>query len=145
MKKNKKYDNLHQYLDEVFLDVNNPSKEQIAQAKKEYWKLWYREYHRERRKKRKEFTLGFDQKTLLLINSKKGTMTISKFLYSAVEHYLTGATPVLQNKEQLTLLHQESMHLISNLEAIIDTESYEALEQVIEKLEHLEQNFSKLY
>lgn len=145
MKKNKKYDNLHQYLDDVFSEIKNPSNEQIIQAKKEYWKLWYREYHRERRKKRKEFTLGFDQKTLLLIKSKKGTMTISKFLYSAVQHYLQGNPPLLHNKDQVTLLHQESMNLINNLEEIIDTETYEALEQVIEKLETLEQDIAKLY
>ena len=145
MKKNKKYTSLHQFLDEVFAQENNPSKERIEKAKKEYWKLWFREYHRQRRKKRKEYTLGFDTDTLNRISEHKGNQTVSQFLYSAVEHYLTTPPPQIQTKEQFILLQQESMKIIHKLEEIIDTETYEALEQLITSLESLEKDITKLY
>jgi len=143
-KNNKTYESLHEYLDDVLGTIENPSDERIEEAKKEYWKLWFREYHRQRRKKRKEYTLGFDAETLGLIKKQKGSQTVSQFLYSAVEHYLTTTPMPTHSQEQLALLQQESMKIIHRLEEIIDTESYEALEQLITSLESLEKNIAKL-
>ena len=66
------FSSLHEYLDCAFKDNPNPSWDEIKNAKKEYWKIYYKHYRREKRIKRKEFSLGFYPKQLQLIHQKRG-------------------------------------------------------------------------
>jgi len=136
-----KYSNIYEYLDAVFGTNANPSKEDVISAKKQYYKFWHKEYNRKRRKQRKEFTLGFDTKTLQRIKQEKGTRTVSKYLYDAVFNTLDGGHKSDFDNEQLVVIHQKLMQLIALLEE--DAESPH-IEQLLERIEALELQFSKL-
>ena len=140
-----KYRSIYDYLDEVFSKKKNPSKEEIVRAKEEYWKLYFRNYHKQRRKYRKEFTLGFDQKTLLKIKEKKGSQTFSKFLYQSVlkalesNDILNGIT-----QEILADIQQQLMIIISSIEESLLEENKELAYDAISQLEELELKIHKI-
>lgn len=135
------YNNIYEYLDMVFGANANPTKAEIIEAKKQYYKLWHREYNRKRRKTRKEFRLGFDLKTLKRIKDQKGTRTVSRYLYDAVFSSLDGGQKSDFDNEQLVTIHQKLMHLISLLEEGADNPQIECL---LERIEELELQFAKL-
>ena len=139
-----KYSSIYDYLDAVFEHIPNPSKEDIIYAKKQYYKLWHREYNRKRRKTRKEFRLGFDAKTLQRIKDQKGTLSVSKYLYNAVYDALDGGLKSNFDNEQLTTIHQKLMQLIALLEQVLESEESLQVEQLLERVEALELQFSKL-
>lgn len=135
------YNNIYEYLDMVLETNANPTKEEIIDAKKQYYKLWHREYNRRRRKIRKEFRLGFDAKTLQRIKDQKGTLSISKYLYNAVYDALDGGHTSNFDNEQLTTIHQKLMQLIALLE---ESAELPRIEILLERIEELELQFSKL-
>ena len=135
------YSSIYDYLDMVFEANTNPTKAQIIEAKKQYYKLWHKEYNRKRRKARKEFTLGFNAKTLKQIKDRKGKRSVSKYLYDAIFNALDGGTKSDFDNEQLVSVHQKLMQLIALLEE--DAKSSQ-IEQLIERIEALELEFSKL-
>jgi len=136
-----KYSSIHDYLDVVFAAIPNPSKEDIIYAKKQYYKLWHKAYNRKRRKTRKEFTLGFNAKTLKQIKDSKGKRSVSKYLYDAVFGALDGGLKSDFDNEQLVAIHQKLMQLIALLEERGDSPQIEIL---LERIEILELEFSKL-
>ncbi|WP_299884260.1 hypothetical protein [uncultured Lacinutrix sp.] len=140
-----KYSNIYEYMDMVFEANTNPTKAEIIEAKKQYYKLWHREYNRKRRKTRKEFRLGFDVKTLGRIKQEKGTRTVSKYLYDAVFNALDGGSKSDFDNEQLVVIHQKLMQLIALTEEVLERngESTE-VEETLERIESLELEFSKL-
>ena len=139
-----KYNNIYEYLDMAFSENDNPSKEEIIEAKKQYYKLWHREYNRKRRKIRKEFTLGFDAKTLQQIKQQKGTRSISKYLYEAVCDAIGSERKSDFDNEQLTFVHQKLMQLIVLLEEVLERDNSLDTEHTLERIEELELQFSKL-
>jgi hypothetical protein len=83
------YTSVHQYLDCVLQNNPNASHNQIKEAKKAYWKLYYSHYRKQKRKKRKEFTLGFYNEQLDKIDIKRGELTVSKFFCCRVFEFTT--------------------------------------------------------
>ncbi len=136
------YRNIHQYLDEAFRDNPNPSDAQVALAKKEYYRIWHREYNRMRRKRLREFTLGFDAKTLSRINQARGTQSVSKYLYGAVHNALDGGKASNLDKQRLVSIHQELVGLIALVEEFGESPQ---MEDILDRLEALELQIANLY
>jgi hypothetical protein len=65
------YTSLHDYLDAVLSQIENPNHQQIKEAKREYWKQYYTYYRKQKRQIRKEYTLGFHPEVLKQIQQKK--------------------------------------------------------------------------
>jgi hypothetical protein len=139
-----KYNSIYEYLDVVFEAIPNPSKEDIIYAKKQYYKLWHKAYNHKRRKTRKEFRLGFDAKTLERIKAQKGTLSVSKYLYTAIFDALDGGLKSDFDNEQLVAIHQKLMQLIALVEQVLDSEESPQIENLLERIETLELQFSKL-
>ncbi|WP_299116410.1 hypothetical protein [uncultured Winogradskyella sp.] len=138
------FNSIYEYLDMVFEANTNPTKAEIIEAKKQYYKLWHKAYNRKRRKTRKEFRLGFDINTLGRIKREKGTRTVSKYLYDAVFNALDGGSKSDFDNEQLVTIHQKLMQLIALVEQVLDSGESLELENLLERIEQLELQFSKL-
>jgi len=139
------YKSLHGYLDAVLGAIPSPTNKQIKEAKQEYWKLWYRHYRREQRKNRKEFTLGFDTTQLLAIQKQKGNLSISDFLYQAIESALTGNGISTIDKESLGVIHQNLMHLMNLLEELQDDDTSQLQDEILTRLAELEKQFKQTF
>ncbi|MDG5490604.1 hypothetical protein [Psychroserpens sp. SPM9] len=138
------YKSVHEYLEEELSLVPNPSHEQIKEVKQAYWKRYYKYYRRQKRKVRKEFTLGFDRERLQLIDTKRGELSISKFLYQIIDRELESNENLFHNQEQLSQLDLQLMKLISLTEELLDNEDSEMINQILERLEKLEQSFEQV-
>lgn len=139
-----KYHSLYASLDVALVDIPNPTDEQIKQTKKAYWKCWFKHYHRQRRKERKEFTLGFDRQSLQLINQKRGKLSVSQFLYNAIAMALDLNPVPIGDKEHLDTIHLNLMQLICLVEELLDTQSFQITETILDRLEVLEIQFNTL-
>ena len=139
-----KYTSLHQYLDCALKNNPNTSHAEVKEAKREYWKLYYTYYRKEKRTSRKEFTLGFYPNQLQQIHLKRGSQTVSKFLYEAINRELKLEKEMAFDAETLSEIHLQLMQLISLVEELLDTEVLEEITQVLERLEVLETSFSQI-
>jgi len=142
--KQKLYTNIHEYLDDVLRNVPDPTHLQVKEAKRAYWKLYYRQYRSEKRKVRKEFTLGFDRDTMARIKQKKGSLDVSKFLYLIIETYLSSDKVPSFDKEILAGLHLKLMELIGHIEELLDNDGTTVPSDILERLETVERSFSQL-
>lgn len=140
-----KYTSLYQYLDDVLGCIDNPTPAQIKTAKQQYWKQWYKQYRREQRTIQKEFTLRFDAENMKLINQKKGTQSISQFLYTSIQQAVTSEQYVLYDTALLKNIDHQLMHLINLLEELLNTDKMMLDEALLEKIEVLEQQFSEFF
>lgn len=139
-----KYNSVHDYLESVLSTISNPTHLQIKEAKREYWKQYYTHYRQGKRQIRKEFTLGFEKHLLQVIHRKKGTLSVSKFLYQLIDKALASSESTFYNTELVAELHLKLMQLISLIEELLDNENTEINEDVIERLDILEHTFSQL-
>lgn len=139
-----KYTSLHDYLDAALSHIDNPSHQEIKQAKRNYWKLYYTHYRRQKRIVRKEYTLGFDTDSLKQLQQKKGDLSVSQFLYQIVEQAI-GKLPTVQDKTLLGNIDRQLMQLINLLEDLLASEHTELNEQILEQIEALEQQFSQTF
>ena len=135
------FTSVHHYLDTVFVNSVNPSEQEVKQAKCDYWKLYHSYYRKQRRKRKKEFTLGFDKKTLIRIHQRKEKLSVSEFLYKSVNNAIGNNAHILFDLSQLEILHQKLMELISLVEELLEQEDTQIIESVLIRLEHLEQQF----
>lgn len=136
------YKNLYEYLDAVLGAIEDPTDQQIKEAKIQYRKLYLEAYQKKRRKHIKEFTLGFDKGKMLLIHEKRGNLTVSQFLYQSIDSVLhnNGIT----DAALLGKIHAFQLEIIDALEQIIDhTDSY-VMEVFLEKMETLEAHIIQL-
>ena len=138
------YTSVHQYLDGVLKNHPNASHTQIREAKKAYWKLYYSHYRKQKRKNRKEFTLGFYNEQLDEIHKKRGKLTVSKFLYHAIQKELFSDRQPKYGNDEIAELHLELMHIIVMVEEFLDDEQSNELNTILEKLEEFEIYFSQL-
>ena len=138
-----KYKSLHEYLESVLKPIPDPTHAQIKEAKREYWKLYYLHYRREKRKIRKEFTLAFNRKNLSLIHAKKGNQSVSQFLYQIIHREISSETIPSLNTEELAELHLKLMQIITLVEELLESNNKEVNEEVLERLETLEDSFSQ--
>lgn len=79
---------LYQYL-EPFLETG--SAEDIAQARRQYWRVYKAKWRKEKRLKEKEFTISFTDKELKIItqNAIKHHRSCSKFIKESSLAYCT--------------------------------------------------------
>lgn len=145
MNKQFPYTSLHNYLDAELSHLDNPSHQQIKQAKREYWKQYYAHYRRDKRKIRKEYTLGFDANALKQIQQKKGKLTVSQFLYQTIEQAISNNPIPLQDTSVLGSIDRQLMHLIDLMEELLSSNSNELNEQILEQIEALEMQFSQTF
>lgn len=138
------FSSLHEYLDWALKNNPNASWDEIKNAKKEYWKIYYKHYRREKRIKRKEFSLGFYPKQLQKIHEKRGDKSVSQFLYDAVNRQLTSQEAPPVDTKVFREVHQQLRTLINLMEESLDSEASDALEEVLERIEQLEENFIQL-
>jgi glyoxylase-like metal-dependent hydrolase (beta-lactamase superfamily II) len=140
------YGSLYAYLDDVLAKMDNPSLQLVKQAKRDYWKLYFRHYRKERRQGRREFTLGFDSDALERIDYQRGDLSVSKFLYLAVEHALSdGMTVQPIDRELLSNMHHMLALTVSLLEELLDREQRALTEEVLGHIEQLERLFAECY
>lgn len=145
MKNTFPYTSLHNYLDTALCHIDNPSQEQIKQAKRAYRKAYYTHYRRQRRKLRKEYTLGFTADYLKEIKNAKGSLSISQFLYKAVDQAI-GKIPIQPHDPSvLGSINRQLMHLIDIVEEALDSGSNALNENVLEKIEILREQFSQTF
>lgn len=145
MNKTFPYTSLHDYLDTVLSHIDNPSHQEIKQAKRDYWKQYYTHYRRQKRIVRKEYTLGFDTDSLKQLQQKKGNLSVSQFLYQIVEQAIDGKCPTVQDKTLLGNIDRQLMRLINLLEDLLASEHTKLNEQILEQIEALEQQFSQTF
>lgn len=139
------YTSLHDYLDAKLSHIDNPTHNQIKEAKREYWKQYYTHYRRQKRKVRKEYTLGFTPDSLKQIKDKKGKLSVSQFLYRTIEQAISSNPIPFQDTSVLGSIDRQLMHLIDLMEELLASNSNTLNEQVLEQIEVLEQQFSQTF
>ena len=140
-----KHKNLHSYLDESLGAIANPSHQQIKEAKRDYWKQWYRFYRAERRIKTKEFTLGFTTEYLERIHKRRGTQSVSQFLYASIQQTLEQEQQPIYDTKRLGEVDNTLMELINLLEELLNAEQRELTEAILERIEIVELQFSEFF
>ena len=139
------YKGLHHYLDVVFTDHDNPNDAEIIAKKKEYWKLYYKHYRNHRRRYvKKEFTMAFDKNDLNRIHDKRENLSVSEFLYWCVEKVLLNKDISFASNKQIDLLSQNMMGLISLVEELMDQYDQKIIEDLLDKLDKLEEQITML-
>ena len=139
-----KYKSVHQYLDEVLGTIKNPTDSQIKKAKQEYWKIYYGYYRKQKRKTRKEFTLGFYPDQLEQIHQKRMQLSVSEFLYNCVFQILNDTSVSISESNQIDQLYKRIMELISLVEELLDEYHHQKIEEVLLRLETIEDKFTTL-
>ncbi|WP_339810429.1 hypothetical protein [Zunongwangia profunda] len=143
--KEQTYNSLHEYLETVLKSIPNPTALQVVEAKRTYWKIYYTQYRKEKRKIRKEFTLSFDNSKLKLIHQKKGSLTVSEFLYQSVDMALDSNQNMSYDKKLLGAIDQHLVQLIDLLEELSETKGKTQDISLNEKIEALETHFHQLF
>lgn len=138
------YTSLHQYLDIVLQNNPNASDTQIKEAKKAYWKLYYSNYRKKKRKSRKEFTLGFYKEQLTKINQKRGTQTVSKFLYKTIEKELQSDYKPNIDEDGIAEINLALMQLITLVEELLDNTDLDKMATALDQLDALEDAVSQI-
>lgn len=138
------YTSLHQYLDAVLQNNPNASDAQIKQIKLQYWKLYYSAYRKQKRRCRKEFTLGFYKEQLDKIHQKRGTQTVSKFLYQTIKKELQSDSKPIVDVDSIAKIHLALMQLITLIEELLDNTDSDKMNIALDQLEALEDVVSQI-
>lgn len=138
------YKSLHEYLDKVFVGLT-PSEDEIAQAKKEYWKAYNTRLKQNQRRKRKEVTLAFEKKEWQsLLERLNPNQSLHGYIKELLNHHIDN-TPIVTNPiiQDTTQIEQQLFLVTDYLEGLvyqrrhIDKESIATLEQLLYKLQKL--------
>ena len=135
-----KYNSLHEYLDDVFKD-KQASRAEIKEAKREYWKLWYRHYRKEERKRKREFTLRLHPQEIEQMDEKRGELSYSQFLYMAVRQAIISRKEPQCDPRAYGHIKQLLMEVINLLEELINEGGGELTEEILIKMEKLQEDF----
>jgi hypothetical protein len=138
------YTSVHQYLDCVLQNNPNASHAEIKEAKKAYSKLYYSHYRKQKRKNRKEFTVGFYKEQLEKIHQKRGTRTVSKFLYQTIKKELQSDSKPSFDADVMAAIHLELMQLITLIEELLENTDSDKMAVALNQLEQLEDSFSQI-
>lgn len=138
------YKSLHNYLDKVFSGTS-PSETEIAQAKKEYWRVYNTHLKQNQRKKYKEVTLALDKKQWeALLERRNPNQSVHAYIKELLTHHID-YSPIVTS----TIIHdnthiEQQLFLVTDyLEGLvyqrrhIDTDSIAGLEQLLFKLQKL--------
>jgi len=132
------YTSVHDYLDDFFKEINNPTAEMIARAKKEYWRMYNSDLKRRQRKKNTVVHLNFPNEELAFFKSK---IAPNKKVHSKIKDIISD---FLQNEplpKMNTALLEQQVFMISQYislwreEKTVDLIKLEQLEQCIITLE----------
>lgn len=143
------YNNLHDYLDDLF-NGKNPTNEEITQAKKAYWRSYNKRLKQIHRQKHKDVTIPLTKEVLELLNRKlEPKQSIIDYIKVLLENHLQSNENVNNNqKKELLQIEQQLFILIDYLESLlyqrklIDRQQMQQLEKYILNLQFaLEQNF----
>ena len=143
------YNNLHDYLDDLF-NGKNPSDEEIIQAKKAYWRSYNKRLKQIQRQKHKEVTISISKELLELLNGRlEPKQSIIDYIKTLLEKHLRGSENVnLNQKKEFLQIEQQLFLVIDYLESLlyqrklIDRQQMQQLEKYIQNLQFvLEQNF----
>lgn len=138
------YKSLHDYLDAIFKD-SSPSKNEIIQAKKDYWKAYNTRLKQAKRKQIKEVTISLNKETLELLNLK---LVAGESISSYIQRILKTNLQIIEttgffDKELGLKIEQQLFIIIDYLESLlyqrklIDTSQIALLEKHLEKLQNL--------
>jgi hypothetical protein len=141
---NFEYTSVHQYLDCVLKNNPNASHAEIKEMKRQYWKLYYSHYRKQKRKNRKEFTVGFYKEQLEKIHQKRGTQTVSKFLYQTIKKELQSDSKPSFDADVMAAIHLELMQLITLIEELLENIDSDKMAVALNQLEQLEDSFSQI-
>ncbi|MFC5044106.1 hypothetical protein ACFSTE_09345 [Aquimarina hainanensis] len=136
------YTSLHEYLDIVFGAIENPTIQQIKDAKKQYRKLYLEAYQKQRRERIKEFTLGFNYQKMLLIHKERGELSVSAFLYQCIYSVLKNQG--ISDTRLLGKIHASQLEIIDAFETLTEHSDSYILEVFLEKMETLETQIIQL-
>ncbi|MDC7996913.1 hypothetical protein [Gilvibacter sediminis] len=126
----KLYKSVHDYLDEVFADFD-PTDQEIAEAKRTYWREYNRRLIACRRNKYKEFVVRLDKQTLALVRSNMpNEKSVTQFLQKLIVQILTKSKHV-SSPIDTALIEQQLFLIIEDLKELIEDEAKN------EKVEHL--------
>ena len=143
------YNNLHDYLDDLF-NSKNPNDEEIIQAKKAYWRSYNKRLKQIQRQKHKEVTISISKELLELLNGRlEPKQSIIDYIKVLLENHLKSNENINTNqKKELLQIEQQLFILIDYLESLlyqrklIDRQQMQQLEKHIQNLQFvLEQNF----
>jgi hypothetical protein len=143
------YNNLHDYLDDLF-NSKNPNDEEIIQAKKAYWRSYNKRLKQIQRQKHKEVTISISKELLELLNGRlEPKQSIIDYIKTLLEKHLRGSENVnLNQKKEFLQIEQQLFLVIDYLESLlyqrklIDRQQMQQLEKYIQNLQFvLEQNF----
>ncbi len=138
------YKSLHEYLDKIFMNLT-PSENEIAQAKKEYWKAYNTRLKQHQRKKRKEITISLDKRQWeSLLEKRKPNQSIHDYIKEWLTHHIYNS-PVKPNTiiHDTTQIEQQLFVVTDYLEGLvyqrrhIDNDSIAKLEQLLYSLQKL--------
>lgn len=138
------YKSLHDYLDNVFSGTS-PSETEIAQAKKEYWRVYNTHLKQNQRKKHKEVTLALDKKQWeALLERRNPNQSVHGYIKELLIHHIDNSPIVTSTIIQDTTQIEQQLFLVADyLEGLvyqrrhIDTDSIAGLEQLLYKLQKL--------
>ncbi|MEO5643905.1 MAG: hypothetical protein ABIQ40_18700 [Bacteroidia bacterium] len=146
MSKKKRESGLWTYIQSLGI-LEQGSPEEIAAAKKAYWKTYHQQHRRTQREEKPEFLVALDRAdgtyNTISIGAKRHTLTIPAFLRTATLAYLTQAY-VVPNHEYIAHLEQLLSQCSNEIAALAGSkdkyfwqrdQKIEAIEQRIERLE----------
>lgn len=142
--RDKKHNSLFEFLEDKLKDIRNPSDDFIIQLKRKYWREYFYHYRKNYRQKFQEVTLRFDKKTIEKINLKKGSQTLSQFLYNSIDAAIESNQNGIVDKETLGKINLNLMNVINLLDELLDTNNTIITEEVLERIEELEKQFKLL-
>jgi hypothetical protein len=138
------YKSLHDYLDKVFSGTS-PSENEIAEAKKEYWKAYNTHLKQNQRRKRKEVTLALDKKEWQsLLERLNPNQSLHAYIKKLLTHHIDN-TPIVTNTiiQDTTHIEQQLFLVTDYLEGLvyqrrhIDKDSIAGLENLLHRLQKL--------
>lgn len=138
------YKSLHDYLDKVFSGTS-PSETEIAQAKKEYWRVYNTHLKQNQRKKCKEVTLALDKKQWeALLERRNPNQSVHAYIKELLTHHIDNSPIFTSTIIQDTTQIEQQLFLVTDyLEGLvyqrrhIETDSIAGLEQLLYKLQKL--------
>ena len=141
----RKYKTLYDYLNFNLKGIKNPSNEQIIELKKQYWKEYFYHYRKDYRQKFQQVTLRFSHKHIEKINVKRGSLPLPQFLYDCIDVALEPNQKGIMDKETLGRINLNLMQIIHLLEELIDANNDTLTQEIIERIEELEKQFTLIF
>lgn len=146
MKTKRKSSNLWNYLESIDV-LSHGTDEEIKNAKKIYWKNWYKQYRSDQRQEKPEFSVSLSRKSgdygKIALAAKRHKMSVTEFLRKATLAYLDKQFLIL-NPDQVARIEQSLMQCLNEVQAITHTkekyhwereQKYDAIAERIGKLE----------